>query len=399
MSTDVDGQRQALVREERRAAALYCLRVFVVVRIALFVLGTLAIGLLPQGDRGAGAGGAGAAPPDAGWGNIGIAWDRADALWFLRIAIDGYRADDLSGAFFPLYPALVRVGELVVRSPLLAAYLVSNLALLVGLVLLYRLTDLELGRVAARRAVLYLCLFPTGFFLFAPYSESLFLATSVGAIYAARRGSWFASAGCAFLAALTRSPGALLAVPLLVEGVLQLRSRSLRPRALLWPMVASAAALAGTAAYLGYWQIAHGDWSRPLDLQRIGWSREPTWPWDALVSGVRAGLGDPSTFPGGYYFVDAVLTMLVLAATVWALARLRPTYGAYSAVFFVAPLLLSWPGRPLLSLPRIYVVLFPVVWALARFAERWRAHDLVVAACAAGCAVLGALFVSSYPIF
>ena len=45
-----------------------------------------------------------------------------------------------------------------------------------------------------------------------------------------------------------------------------------------------------------------------------------------------------------------------------------------------APRLL-WNGsrisRPLMSVPRFLLPVFPLFWALARFGERWRAHDLV----------------------
>lgn len=48
---------------------------------------------------------------------------------------------------------------------------------------------------------------------------------------------------------------------------------------------------------------------------------------------------------------------------------------------------------------RFLAVLFPVVWALARFAERWRAHDAVVAVSAAGLGLLSLLFVNWYFVF
>ena len=89
-------------------------------------------------------------------------------------------------------------------------------ALAVALYLLHRLTELELGRAAAGPAVLLLCVFPASVFLGAPYSESLFLAASVGAFYAARTGHWAAAGAAAAAASATRSAGVLLLLPLVI---------------------------------------------------------------------------------------------------------------------------------------------------------------------------------------
>ncbi|TAL26167.1 MAG: hypothetical protein EPN99_00670, partial [Frankiales bacterium] len=88
----------------------FCLRVYLVVRVGLLALGLLVSGLLQHGPD-VGAPGW-PAPPVGGWSSAVTAWETGDALWYLRIASQGYATDDGSGAFFPLYPLLVRaVGE------------------------------------------------------------------------------------------------------------------------------------------------------------------------------------------------------------------------------------------------------------------------------------------------
>ena len=388
---------------DRRQGLLYCLKVFLAVRVGLFLMGFLAVGLLPQNDR-VGVPGRDAPAVEGGWSNAWTAWERSDALWYLRIAADGYRLDDSSAAFFPLYPLLVKVvATLTGGAYLLAGYLVANLAVYAAMVVLYRLTALELDESAARRTVLYLCVFPTGFFLFAPYTESLFLALSVGALYAARRSRWGAAAALGALAALTRSPGVLLALPLLVEGALQARALQGTSRQR-WAVLASgagasAATAGGLLLHLGYWERVSGDWRRPVDAQRTGFGKESSWPWETVADGLRVAGEFPGAYPGGYFAVDALILLLVVACLVWVSLRVRLTYAVYGWAAVVFPLFLQFAGRPLLSLPRIYLVIFPVLWALSRFAERWRAHDLVVGASAALMGLLAALFVSSYPIF
>ncbi len=388
-----------------RTALLFSLKVYAAVRVALFLLGLLVVGLLPQNER-VGVPGWDAPPVQGGWSNLVTAWERSDALWYLRIASEGYRGDDSSGAFFPLYPLLVRTVSLLFGGAheLLAAYLVSNAALVVALAVLHRLTALELSEPAARRAVVLTCLLPTGFFFFAPYTESLFLAVTVGALYAARRGEWAVVAGLAALAGLTRSPGVLLAVPLAVEALLQERgvqgplgTRLLR---LGGRLAAAASAGVGLLAYLSYWPLSgQGEFTRPLDLQRSGFAKEPSTPWETAADGVRVALEFVGTSPGGYFALDLLALLGLAAAGVWVTVRMRATWSVYLWLSLLFPLFLQYPGRPLLSLPRIYVVVFPLVWALVRLGERFRAHDAVLAVTAGSCALLAALFVSSFPLF
>lgn len=266
-----------------RAALL----VYVPVRVGLLLLGLLGVGVLPANDP-VDVPGWPASTPSAPWHAVVTSWERQDALWFLRIADSGYAVDDGSAAFFPLFPLLVRgLGWLLGGSLLLAAYLVANLALVAALTVLHRLTLLELGsELLARRTLLYLAVFPAAVFLFAPYSESLFLALTVGCLYAARRSAWLPAAALGALASGSRSAGVLLVLPLAVEAVLQHRG-SVRVTAA--RLAAAAAASLGTAAYLLWWQVVHGDGGRPLAVQRSAWQREPAWPWQTAVDGVQEG--------------------------------------------------------------------------------------------------------------
>src|SRR3990170_353278 len=89
---------------------------------------------------------------------------RWDSVWYLRVADSGYGDSAPRAAFFPLYPLLVRaVATLVGGSDaalLVAAYLVSLAAFVGALLLLHRLTELELGRRLARPLLLLLAVFP-----------------------------------------------------------------------------------------------------------------------------------------------------------------------------------------------------------------------------------------------
>lgn len=376
----------------------YCLRVYLVARLALSAVAVFAAALIPV-QPAVGVPGWDPVPWARGWSNAVTGFERADALWYLRIASDGYRVDDASGAFFPLYPYLARaVGLLTGGRWLLGALVVSNVALVAALVLLHRLTALEVSEQAARRVVVLAVAFPTAFFLFAPYTESVFLALVLAALYAARRQRWAWAAVAAGLAALARSSGVLLGVVLGVEALLQVRGLggpAVVVRGLLRRAPAVLAGPAALAAYLAAWEVGGGDWRRPVDLQSSNWGKSRAWPWETLQAGWTAGVGDP----GGYLMVDLLAVLLALAGCAWLCLRVRPTYAVYAVLSVLFPMLYMFGGRPLMSLPRYVVVVFPLLWALDRLGQRWGASQAVVAVSAASCAALAALFVQSYSIF
>ena len=355
---------------------------------------------------------------------------RWDAVWYLSIADSGYgEADSPRVAFFPLYPLLVRaVGEAGGGSRaalLVASYAVALAALLGALVLLYRLVALELGRPLARPALLLLCAFPASFFLGAPYSESLFLLVSVGAVYAARTGHWAWAGAAAAAASATRSAGVLLLVPLAIlylwgpreEGAPRRSADrrgwlgSLRPVHAVRPDAGwLALAPAGLAAYAAYLAAAHGD---PLAFSAVQefWARDFAGPlggaWEGLVAawaGARQLLsGSRETVyfaaAGGDPFRVAAHNLILfgflvfgLAATLGVLRRLPFAYGAYVVCALMLPLSFPVEPQPLMSLPRFLVVLFPIFMWLALVCEERRITDRVALVSAM---VLG-LFVTQF---
>lgn len=383
-------------RPDRRVLR-YVLTVYLAVRAGLTLLGLLAVALLPP-NAVANVPGWPAPALTPGWHNAVTAWERWDALWFLRIASQGYRSTDSSAAFFPLYPTLVHwVGVALGSHWLLAAYLVSNLALIGALYALYVLTAQERGDATARLTVVLLCVFPTGFYLFAPYSESLFLLLTVGALLAARRGHWVVAALCGIGAAATRSIGLVIALPLAVEAVQQSRGRDLL-RLLPGRLLAAAAPPLGLVGYLLWWHQQVGDALRPFHSQG-GFGRSRSWPWQTVYDGLHVAVQFIGVYAGGYHTSDAVVVLVAFAAAVWVTVRTRPLYGAYTLASLVFPLLLPFGGRPFMSMPRFVLVVFPLLWALAAFAQRFRAEAAVVAASAAGLGVFGLLFVNWYFIF
>lgn len=379
-----DGVRDALV-------------VFLAARILLFGLSAAEGGLLLPLPPGQPTTDSGYPAPnlEPGWHMLVTATERQDALWFLRLATEGYRHDDTSAAFFPLYPTTVRaVSWLPGVGPLGAALLVSNAAFLLALVLLHGLTRLELrdDRERARRALWVLALFPTAFFLLAPYAESLFLLLSLAAFWCARRDRWGWAAAAAIGAGLTRSVGALLIVGLGVEALRQWRREGRRP---LPRLAASAAAAAGPLLYAGYWHLRFSDAWAPLDVQRAWRPDGPASPVRSIMRSLRFAWEYQT-----WWLLDVVVVTLAVTGVILVARRVPAAYTAYAAASLLLPLIYPLGGRPLMSMPRFAVVLFPCAWGVVLLGERRpRAGVALLAGSAAGYGLLSVLYINWLPIF
>lgn len=373
-----------------------------------------------------------------GWlGNLLVApVARWDAVWYLVIAHHGYRPELASfgtgsrAAFFPLYPLGVHALSEVGAPPIVAGVALSLVALAVALYGIHRLSTLELGRLiahsdhrgdAARLAVLATALAPMAFFFSAVYSESLYLALSVGLFWCARQGRWGWAGVLGALASATRSAGLVLVVPMVVlylYGPREDRPPDFPDRAWWLPRYAvrrdvlwMAALPAGVGAYMAYLALAGGDALLPFHAQQA-WNRHFAGPYVAVWDGARAafdGMRQLLSFQrthvyfkvaGGDPFVDSGHNVMLFAFLVAAvpmvvgvLRRLPLAYGAYVLAALVLPLSYPVAPQPLMSLPRFEVVLFPLaMWLGAWLAERPRVRLPVLAAMA----LLMALFVGEF---
>lgn len=289
-------------------------------------------------------------------------YSRWDGGWYQSIAEGGYHfvpGRQSNTAFFPLYPMLMRVAHLAIPSDtdaswILAGCIASNVALAIGLCYLVALLRLDFDHQTAARAALYLLVFPTTFFFSAVYSESVFLATTAGAFYYARKSNWMAAGVFAGAAALTRSPGILLAAPLLLEYLAQrnFRWREIRLNVLWLGLIP--ACLAGHMLYLRH---SVGNMMAVQDAQRA-WGGEWGafgWPWKPFVKFAR----EPWMFNETTNFIFAAIA---LGLVVIAARRLRPSYALYAALCYW--FIISWSTFE--SIPRYVLVIFPAFAMLAK---------------------------------
>jgi Gpi18-like mannosyltransferase len=304
-------------------------------------------------------------------------WITQDGAHFAYIAHYGY-TDWWRTAFWPAYPALMHVlGPVVGGDYGLAGILVANAAFFAALVALRWLAERELGAAAARRAIFYLAIFPTAFYFFAPYSESLFLALSITSVAAMRQRRWWLAGllGCA--ATLTRSAGVLLAVPFAVEFVLAYRGGAGR-----WWQAGYVALMPFAAVlYSAYlWLLG-----RPPLLYTTAegyWGRSLQWPWTTFVLGVQAltQLHGKVGTSAAHFVLNFATLLLFIALTIAAFRVLPRTYGFYALALMLY--LMIFPATdPLAAVQgdaRLVLMIFPIFMAVGVWGRRTWLHEAVI---------------------
>lgn len=343
-------------------------------------------------------------------------WARWDSEYYLDIAQHGYAFRSALTGFFPLYPMLIRlVAPFVADDWVLAGVVASFLGCVVALVYLYRLAAMELGEEAARRVALYVLIYPAALFLFAVYSESLYLALTVATFYHARRRQWYFAAVAAYLAGLARANALVLFLPLAYEAWEQLRAErtadaGLRPgrwrgvaRGALGPVLAIGAAPIGLATFAAYLAWLTRDPLAYLHSQgRPPLARHLALPWVTLYDAARAVLGhlqDPTPLARAVTLQDFLVTLVLIAAAVIAWRRLPRVYAIYliaATLFLLSSTLPDWPIQSML---RYSLTIFPLFLVLAQLGASRTGNRSIVIACAPLLGMYTALFAQWYWVF
>jgi len=222
-------------------------------------------------------------------------WYRFDTVHYLEIAEEGYPDNDHNSAFPPLFPALIRLVNLVIPSLMGSAMLGSNLAAILTFWLFYILIQVQVSETTAQRAMYWLAVFPTTFLLFQPYTESLFFALMLGTLITIQRKQWWWAGLLAGLATLTRFLGILITVVFIWEAynvIRQQKSLALR-REWVIPLLAGSLPLAFYVAHLLALKfIFHAGF--PWEAISVGWVGQLGWPWQNFLGTVREIFEDPT---------------------------------------------------------------------------------------------------------
>lgn len=300
-------------------------------------------------------------------------WQRWDTLQYQAIAEHGYLSFENALFVPPLYPLLMRfLGTLLNGNTLLAGLILSNIFGLSATVALYELMIYEFKAIKmARRATFYLLSFPTAFFIFAAYTESLFLLGAILTLLYLRQEKWLLAGIWGAIAALSRLPGALMLIPALYTAwAVWRKTRELRPW--LAPLItALGAAIFPLYTWLGLGLSPFA----PLTTQTSRFHGGLTVPgWNILMALKQISLG---IYPITNSF-DLFFTLLFLAGTLAVLKKMPVIYSVYTLSFIALYLFRIAAVYPLLSNSRYVLSLFPVFMLIAKWGEKPSVNRLIL---------------------
>ena len=291
-----------------------------------------------------------------------------DTYHYFYIAQHGYDSNPTDDqynfiVFLPLYPLLIRLFTIDFNYINFSALAITNICSIIAFIYLHKLTRLDFDSGVAQKAVLFLSIFPTAYFLSVPYTEGLFFALIIASLYYARLTKWPLAGLLGFLATLTRLGGLLMLPVLLVE---YLHQKGWKPRKIdlnvLWVLLVSG----GFLIYLNINNQVTGNPFAFMEIERIHWfnTLDPVsglsqaWSWATHAA-------YPLNLTNGIApIVFAVFGLAMLGMGVFR--RLRPSYLAYMLLAWLLAISTSfW-----ISVPRYVMAMFPMFILLGTLTHR-----------------------------
>lgn len=322
-------------------------------------------------------------------------WHRWDTGHYLYIATHSY-TEAWRTAFFPLYPLLERGLMFFTHdNPLIAGLLISDVACLVMLMVLYQLVCEDFDHEHALRTVLYISIFPTAFFFAAAYTEALFLCFVLLSFYHMRHGQWWLAGCFGFCASLTRSAGVFLLLPFCYEYLCycQFNVKNMRFSVL------SALLIPGAVGVFSFYCYERfGDWLA-FSHAEAHWGRQITSPWWAIQNSIQAvRSSNLLSYQSLHNLLDLGPTLFILALIIlslvgpWRFSRTHWSYTMYAVVvyLFIQMVPVNWATYPLMSFGRYMLMIFPAFIMLAKLGRYRILHQgyLCVAGSTLACLLL-----------
>jgi hypothetical protein len=295
-------------------------------------------------------------------------WQRFDANWYTTIAETGYGSIKGDDHFPPLFPILIRTLKSLLGSSFLAGLSISHMATLFALKLLYALF-LEWGEPAsAKRATTYFLIYPTSFFLFSAYSESLFLVAALLSLRCMKNRSWAWAGFWAFCAILTRLQGVALVIPMLY---LMWLDHPFLQKPVHW--FGSALPAIGGLFYLFLRSTQVTDGAVPF--VEAEWHARLVPPWETYGYALHTLLSGRFTFID---FLNWIVATLFIILLVIGWRKIPLEYNLYVAFSLLIILVRIVDTQPLISMSRYSLTLFPSFFLLGRAGENPWMRRLIV---------------------
>lgn len=296
------------------------------------------------------------------------AWNIWDGPHYLDIADNWYVPGGEKAnwiVFLPLYPIVVSGVNFIFRIPILyAGYFVSFLSALGSALIFYRLLLIDEKKEVSLLAVLTLFIFPTSFFLFLPYPESIFLLLVLLTFYNLRKGHFLLASFFAMLATSAKIVGLALIPVIFLELTLHHIKLS-TPLRLFKAILILNLPVLGFLFYLLINYLTFGDLFYFMRAQDGNWGTNfyPVVP--GFKQAISFALGSEFEMKVYLGFGQIIAFLLMVFTTIYSHFKLRRSYFIFSLAFLVVYSSMSY----WLSYPRYLLSLFPMFIILGRFCQ------------------------------
>jgi hypothetical protein len=293
-------------------------------------------------------------------------WNQWDSGMYIFIAKNWYVTvtdKKLLIVFFPFYPILMKLFNVVLKNYFMSGIVISNLALCFSTYYFYKLVRFDFNKYVSFNAVKYLLIFPFSFFLGACFSDGLFLALSIITFYYIRKQKWLLVGIFGFFATLTRNFGILLLIPAVIE---YLSSRSNYNPVNLWRMIRHGIFILfipfGYGVYLLINKLVTGSWTTFMKYQAEYWSHTLAF-FPEIGMNIEYAIGPDWSFEDklAIWIPQALLAILVAFLIYYAIKKIRYSYIIYMFVYLALCLSTTW----LISGARYSLGIFPMYLTLA----------------------------------
>jgi hypothetical protein len=352
---------QSLYTFWKRWNLTYVIGIWLIWSIALFLVGAIIMSRVPIN---------GVRHSYSGTGEELSVWTNWDGNNYIMIARGGYSDEPLPlYAFFPLLPVLIKV--LTVIFPIsypLAGIIISRLATLGALIFFVKLIEKQWNQEIAYKAAWVLLIFPTSFFMFSVYTESLFLCTTIAAWYFAKEKNWILAGIFGFFSATSRLVGILTTFIIMWEYLSSVNWNIPKIR---WGITSVLAPVLGLISYGYYNYVQTGSFLHFLEVQKY-WSAHGRGgyhnPLEIVIKELANTFSDKSNILGILGSLDIWFSLFAIGILLWATIRksLPIQYLFWGWAIILIPII----SGSLVSMPRYVLTCFPIYMIIALWCQK-----------------------------
>ena len=307
-------------------------------------------------------------------------WQRFDVNWYMSVAENGYGSIPGDDHYPPLFPLLIRLTKPIFGNAFIAGLVISHLATLYALKLLL---DLFSKNLAGRNTLLYFLIYPTSFYLFSAYTESVFLVTALLALSAMQKRSWGWAGFWVFCAISTRLQGVALLLPMVY--LMWKDDTPLLGKLQHW----AGLAFAGTGMLFYLFLRSTQVTGTAIPLSEPAWHARLVLPWKTYAYAVQTLLsGEGNYIDLLNWFVMTLFIVLLLIG--WRKTPME--YNLYTAFSLLIILTRIVETQPLISMSRYSLTLFPVFLTIGSVDKSPWGRRIVIYSCIALSLYLSAEF-------